>query len=60
MPLTVFIGFDHREAAAFAVARSSLRRHVIAPIKIRGLILSDLIEKGLYTRPMERRDGRRR
>jgi hypothetical protein len=58
MPLTCFIGFDPREAAAFAVARSSLKRHAIAPIKVRGLILSDLIEKGLYTRPMERKDGR--
>jgi hypothetical protein len=55
---SVFIGFDPREAASFAVARSSLRRHAITPIAPRGLILSDLIRSGLYKRPMERRNGR--
>lgn len=57
-PLTVFIGFDPREAASFAVARSSLNRHAIAPLPVRGLVLSDLVRRGLYTRPMERRNGR--
>lgn len=56
--LSVWIGFDPREAASFAVARSSMNRHVIAPVKARGLILSELIDRGLYRRPMERRNGR--
>ncbi|MBZ9759481.1 hypothetical protein LB553_01080 [Mesorhizobium sp. CA8] len=58
MPLAVFIGFDPREAASFAVAKHSLERHAIAPIRARGLILSDLIRRGLYRRPTERRNGR--
>ena len=46
----VFIGFDPREAAAFAVCRESIRRfdrHLV----INGLVLSDLQISGLYTRP---------
>lgn len=58
MKFSAWIGFDPREAASFAVARSSMRRHMIAPIRARGLILSDLIARGLYKRPMERRNGR--
>lgn len=53
MNRSIFIGFDPREAAAFAVTRSSVRRHLTQPIPIRGLVLSDLKAKGLYTRPME-------
>lgn len=52
---SVWIGFDPREAAAFAVARNSLRRHSTIPVPIHGLVLSDLREEGLYTRPHEQR-----
>jgi hypothetical protein len=55
--MTVFIGFDPREYAAFAVAKESIRqfdRHI--PIK--GVVLSDLQEKGLYTRPTSIRLGK--
>ncbi len=56
-PWQVYIGFDTREAAAFSVARSSLRRwHQHVPIS--GLVLSDLRNRGLYTRPTEKRLGR--
>src|SRR5665213_1643512 len=54
---SIFIGFDPREAGAFAVARHSVRRHLTQPIPIRGLVLSELRAKGFYTRPMEMREG---
>jgi lipopolysaccharide biosynthesis glycosyltransferase len=54
---TVWIGFDPREADAFAVARSSTQ--LWNPyLPVRGLVLSDLQRRGLYSRPMEVRDGR--
>lgn len=55
---TVFIGFDPREAAAFAVARHSLLKHCSDPdIKVYGLVLQDLKDRGLFYRPQEKRDG---
>jgi hypothetical protein len=56
-PFRIFIGFDPREYAAFAVAKESIRqfdRHVL----INGLVLSDLQERGLYTRPTTMRLGK--
>lgn len=55
----IYIGFDPREADAFAVARSSIRRHMPPPRdwEIRGVVLDRLEESGLYTRPMEMRRG---
>lgn len=58
MDRSVWIGFDPREAAAFAVARRSARRRTIAPVQIRGLVLSELREAGLYYRPTSIKDGR--
>lgn len=55
---SVFIGFDPREADAFAVARHSINRHLILPIPVRGLVLDELRAQGLYHRPTSRRDGR--
>jgi hypothetical protein len=52
-PTSLFIGFDPREAEAFAVARSSLYRHSTSAI--RGLVLNHLRRDGLYKRPTERR-----
>lgn len=59
MPLqnSIFIGWDAREAAAFAVAQSSCRRHLNIPIPIYGLVLSDLQREGVYTRPIEYRQS---
>ena len=57
-PWSVWIGFDPREAAAFAVCRSSIQSHFKAPIPVRGIVLSDLQKQGLYYRPTERRLGR--
>lgn len=55
---TIFVGWDPREADAFAVARHSARRHCIAPIPVFGLVLDSLKAKRLYDRPTSRRDGR--
>lgn len=53
---SIWIGFDPRESAAFAVARNSTLRHLSGrSIPVRGLVLHDLIEQGLYTRPIEMR-----
>lgn len=52
---SIWIGFDPREAQAFAVCRSSIERHRTQPIPIRGIILKDLQDAGIYTRPVERR-----
>lgn len=52
---SVFIGWDPREAAAFAVARESCKRYLTQPIPVYGLLLGDLIRLGLYTRPIEYR-----
>jgi lipopolysaccharide biosynthesis glycosyltransferase len=52
---SVWIGWDPREADAYAVARTSARRHMSLPLQMRGVILSDLQHQGLYTRPIEMR-----
>lgn len=56
--MVIYLGFDPREAAAFAVARHSILRHLTQLIPVHGLVLDDLRERGIYTRPTERRDGR--
>jgi hypothetical protein len=50
---SIWIGFDPREAAAFAVARHSLRRDMSQSIPIYGLILADLQQAGIYCRPTQ-------
>lgn len=50
---SIWIGFDPREAAAFAVAKYTMKRYLSQSIPVRGLVLSRLIERGLYKRPME-------
>lgn len=54
----IFIGFDPREAAAFAVAKASASAHLIMPVPIRAIILDDMCSRGLYTRPTSIKDGR--
>src|SRR6185312_17013844 len=55
MQHSIWIGWDPREATAYAVARQSCRRLMTRPIPIKGLVLSELVSLGLYKRPMERR-----
>lgn len=58
MQKSIFIGWEPREASAFAVARHSIRRRMTQPIPIRALVLSELRAAGLYVRPTSVRDGR--
>lgn len=58
MTRSIFIGFDPREAEAFAVCRNSLRRHCGDSIPIHGICLDDMRERGLYWRHTSNRDGR--
>lgn len=54
---TAWIGFDPREAAAFAVARHSLLQNSMPfHVAVFGLVLSDLRKRGLYYRETEVRD----
>lgn len=52
---SIWIGYDAREAEAFSVARASVKSRLCLPIPIRGLVLRDLQNRGLYTRPTEYR-----
>jgi hypothetical protein len=53
----VYVGFDPREAAAFAVARQSVR-FFNRTARVQGVVLSDLQNRGLYYRATERRLGK--
>jgi len=57
MERSIFIGFDPREAAAFAVCRDSIRRTLTQPIPVKGIVLDDLRRLDLYNRPTEIKDG---
>src|SRR3989304_3392167 len=57
----IYIGYDPREAEAYAVCQHSLEHHIklaggVAGLEyeIRGLCLDDLRAAGLYTRPTGR------
>lgn len=56
---SVWIGFDPREAAAFAVARHSMLGLLPddTDIEVNGLVLGDMQRAGFFTRPQEKRDG---
>jgi hypothetical protein len=63
MSRSVYIGFDPREAAAFAVARHSIEVHLNTTrpddhMPIMGIDLAHLRSAGIYRRPTEIRDGR--
>jgi hypothetical protein len=55
---SIYIGFDPREADAFAVARESIRRRLNVPIPIHGIVLDEMRRKGLYRRPTQRPNGK--
>src|SRR5262245_22820640 len=54
---SVWIGYDPREAEAFAVCRYSIARHTIG-LPIHALCLDELRDAGLYWRPTSKRDGK--
>lgn len=56
MPYSTWIGYDPREADAFAVARNSARQQHAGPVH--AVMLERLQRAGLYTRPTEYRDGK--
>lgn len=58
MERSVWIGFDPRESDGYAVTRSSLERNLNTPAVVRGLVLPDLQQQGLYTRETRLRNGR--
>lgn len=53
----MWIGYDPREHAAFDVARSSCERWLTRPLPVHGLLLDDLKDRGLYSRPIEYRNS---
>lgn len=53
--VSIWIGFDPREAAAFAIARASVERNIPRCWPIYGLVLPVLQAAGLYRRPIELR-----
>lgn len=55
---SIWIGFDPREASAFAVCRKSINDKLTQQIPVYGLVLGDLVERGLYWRKTERRLGK--
>lgn len=53
----VFVGYDPREAEAYAVCVHSIKRH--APdMPVYGICLEDMVDAGLYWRPISKQDGR--
>jgi len=65
--LSVFVGYDEREDAAYRVTEASLRRHASQPLTILPLAHRDLRRQGLFDRPWridqqgqywDERDGR--
>lgn len=59
MKKAVYIGWEPREAAAFAVARHSLLKHCSDPsIEVHGLVLDDLKKAGLFWRDQPIVDGK--
>src|SRR5512139_1629170 len=57
-PVSIWIGYDSRETAAFAVARESIARRITLPVPIGGVMIEDVKSRGLYWRPTERRLGK--
>ncbi|WP_210191764.1 hypothetical protein [Rhodomicrobium vannielii] len=52
---SIYIGFDPREASAFAVARDSAEQHTLRHIPVRGIVLDEMRQRGLYWRQTSRR-----
>lgn len=54
-PLSVYIGYDAREAEAYRVAEKSLRKHASSPVSVNPLDAERLSASGLLRRPQDRR-----
>lgn len=55
--LNIYIGFDSREPASFAVCRKSIEDNSHNDIGIRGLVLRDLRDRGFYKREHVKRNS---
>ena len=55
---SIWIGYEPRELDAYVVARHSLAKHISANVPVRGVVLSDLVARGLYRRAWHRTAGR--
>lgn len=55
--LTVYLGYDSKEQAAYSAARDSLLRRASAEVRVIPLVCSRLQAQGLLTRPFDRRGG---
>lgn len=58
MRRSIYIGYDPREADAFAVCRGSLLKHMIESVPVNALVLAQLQADCLYQRPIEKISGR--
>lgn len=56
--MKVYIGWDQREAAAYAVAEASLRAHASVPVDVTPLEAQRLADCGLLRRPTDTRGQR--
>jgi lipopolysaccharide biosynthesis glycosyltransferase len=54
----IFLGWDAREATAYAVAARSIRARASQPVDIQPISMGPLRDNGWYHRPTEIRDGR--
>ena len=57
MKRSIWVGFDPREQDAFHVAVRSIQAHLSDAIPIFAVALEPLQRKGVYQRPMQRRNG---
>lgn len=55
MNLSIWIGFDQRQGAAFAVTRHTVKQQCATPIPVFALVLDDLRACNLYTRETQRK-----
>lgn len=54
---SIWIGYEPRELDAYVVARHSISRKLSQDVPIRGLVLCDLMKRGLYRRKWHRTGG---
>lgn len=58
-PSSIWIGYDPKEVPGYNVARYSLMKYKLTTIQFHTLLLQDLIDRGLYKRPISRdKEGR--
>ena len=55
MKHSIWIGYEPRESDGYAVTRHSIKRHLTRPIPVNGIVLQDMIDRGLFYREQEKR-----